>query len=127
MDSLSPTLLLKLALCAYAAAALGSLLSLRREKLANAVGFGGAILAGALGIGAALVTLVYGVPAEGPTFELWPCDGDHAEAEQRDRRHVRLCHARSARDQICQARRHPARRPDRRKQRQFAENIKSSK
>jgi 2-methylcitrate dehydratase PrpD len=47
MDNLSSTLLLKLAFLTYATAALGSLLSLRREKLANALGFGGAILAGA--------------------------------------------------------------------------------
>src|ERR1041384_1061311 len=72
MDNLSSTLLLKLAFLTYATAALGSLLSLRREKLANALGFGGAILAGALGIGAALVALLHAPPAEGTTFELWP-------------------------------------------------------
>ena len=48
MDLPSPTLLLQLAFCAYALGVVGSLLALRREKMANLVGFGCATVAGAL-------------------------------------------------------------------------------
>ncbi len=43
MDPFSPALLLKLALCVYGIGIVGSLLALRRERLANVLGFGSAI------------------------------------------------------------------------------------
>ena len=45
-----PTFLLKAALWMYAAGGVGSLLALRKEKLANLVGFGGGTLGGLSGI-----------------------------------------------------------------------------
>ncbi len=61
-----------MALGVYAAGALGSLLALRHQRLANLVGFGSATLAGGCGMGAALLALT-GAPApDAPTFELWP-------------------------------------------------------
>src|SRR6516162_9090973 len=71
MDTLSSTLLLKLALGTYAAATLGSLLCLRRDKIANLVGFGGATLAAVLGLAAAIFALLQPAPCQGTTFELW--------------------------------------------------------
>jgi Ni,Fe-hydrogenase III small subunit len=68
----SPTLLLQLALCTYALGVVGSLLALRREKIANLVGFGFATLAGALGIGAGVLGLTSGVGDSRAAFELWP-------------------------------------------------------
>ena len=48
MDLPSSALLLQIALCAYGAGVVGSLLALRRERIANLVGFGCATVAGAL-------------------------------------------------------------------------------
>jgi hydrogenase-4 component B len=72
MDLPSPTLLLQIALCAYAVGAAGSLLALRHEKLANLFGFGCATVAACFGIGAALLGLISGPGAGGGAFELWP-------------------------------------------------------
>ena len=71
MDRLSSTFLLKAALWLYVAAGAGSLLALRKEKLANVVGFGGAALAGLCGIGAALVFLITGGTNQSSSFDLW--------------------------------------------------------
>jgi hydrogenase-4 component B len=72
MDVLAPEFLLKTALCAYAIGIPGSLLCLRRERLANLVAFGSASLASLFGILAAIFALAGG-PARGPVaFELWP-------------------------------------------------------
>jgi hydrogenase-4 component B len=68
----SPTLLLQLALCTYALGVVGSLLALRREKIANLVGFGCATVAGALGIGAGVLRLTSGPGNGRAVFELWP-------------------------------------------------------
>ena len=72
MDSLSPELFLKGAFCAYAAGALGSLLALRRERVANLVGFGSAMVASICGFVAALVALISGQAQNATPFELWP-------------------------------------------------------
>ncbi len=48
MDLPTSNLLLQFALCAYGLGMLGSLLALRRERLANLVGFGSATLASAV-------------------------------------------------------------------------------
>jgi len=69
---MSSELLLKLALCAYAAGALGSLGALRRERLANLAGFGFALLGGILGLSAALAELIGGAGHQAVGFELWP-------------------------------------------------------
>ena len=72
MDLPSPTLLLQIALCAYAVGAAGSLLARRREKVANLFGFGCATVAACFGIGAGVLGLVSG-PGDGrAAFELWP-------------------------------------------------------
>jgi hydrogenase-4 component B len=71
MDQLSSSLLLKAALWMYAIGGAGSLLALRREKLANVVGFGTAAVAGVFGIGAALVFLISGGAGQLVAFELW--------------------------------------------------------
>jgi len=67
---MSPTLLLQLALVAYAAGALGSLLAMGREKLANAIGFGLATVGGVCGVLAA--TLALTSTGQLRPFELWP-------------------------------------------------------
>ena len=72
MDLLSPAFLLKIALGAYAAGVVGSLLGLRRPSLANMLGFGCATLAGVAGIGAAVLALTAGAGTQTPAFELWP-------------------------------------------------------
>jgi hydrogenase-4 component B len=72
MELPSATLLLQIALCAYGVGMLGSLAALRRERLANLVGFGSATAASVCGIGAALLALI-GEPGQGTAaFELWP-------------------------------------------------------
>jgi len=70
MSPPSPTSLLQIALGAYSAGVLGSLLAMRRERLANLVGFGCAGVASVCGIAAALLALTL-EPAP-RTFELWP-------------------------------------------------------
>ncbi|HXP61406.1 MAG TPA: hydrogenase 4 subunit B [Dongiaceae bacterium] len=65
-------ILLKMALLAYAAGGAGSLLALRREKAANCIGFGGAVLGGLCGLGAALAALTSGPAVTAAAFELWP-------------------------------------------------------
>jgi len=72
MDLPSPNLLLQLAFCAYALGVVGSLLALRREKVANLVGFGCAAVAAVLGIAAAMLGLIAGPGAGRAAFELWP-------------------------------------------------------
>src|ERR1051326_1223403 len=64
--------LLKLALCAYAAGALGSLICLRREKAANLLGFGFSLRGGLLGVAAALAVLLGATTQQAAGFELWP-------------------------------------------------------
>src|SRR6266478_724945 len=71
MDLFAPALLLKLTFCAYGIGILVSLLALRREKLANVLGFSSAIVASVCGIGAAILHLVSGSAANSAPFELW--------------------------------------------------------
>jgi len=71
MDLFPPALLLKLTFCAYGIGILVSLLALRRERLANALGFGSAIVASVCGIAAAILHLVCGSAANSAPFELW--------------------------------------------------------
>ena len=71
MDALSSGFLLKIALLAYAAGIVGSLSALGREKAANCIGFGSAILGGLCGIGAAVLGLASGT-AGTAAFEVWP-------------------------------------------------------
>src|SRR6266481_7275843 len=71
MDLFPPALLLKLTFCAYGVGILGSLLALRRDRLANALGFGSAIVASVCGIVAAVLHLVSGSAANSAPFELW--------------------------------------------------------
>jgi hydrogenase-4 component B len=72
MDLPSPALLLQLALGAYALGMAGSLVALRRERLANLAGFGCAAVAGALGIGAGVLGLTSRPADGGAAFALWP-------------------------------------------------------
>ena len=72
MDLLSSTLLLQVTLCAYVAGVVGSLLALRRERVANLVGFGCATVAAVSGMGAALLALTVEAASGPVTFELWP-------------------------------------------------------
>ncbi len=69
MDFLSSALLLKLALCGYAAGFAGSLLAWRSDRAANLLGFGGAVAGGCFGIAAALAALLSG--NEAASFKLW--------------------------------------------------------
>lgn len=50
---------------------LGSVLALRRERWANLVGFGGALVGGLCGIGAAVSALLSGPMEHGDAFALW--------------------------------------------------------
>jgi formate hydrogenlyase subunit 3/multisubunit Na+/H+ antiporter MnhD subunit len=72
MDLPSSNLLRQFTLCAYAAGVVGSLLALRRERIANPVGFGCATMAAVSGIGAALLALTVEATPGAATFELWP-------------------------------------------------------
>src|SRR6266404_5136048 len=72
MAAISPALLLKLAFWAYAMGVIGSLVALRREKVATLIGFGSATIAGACGIGAGLIRLTSGRWSGEQAFELWP-------------------------------------------------------
>ena len=71
MDSLSSVLLLKAALCIYGVGIVGSLAALRRERIANVVGFGSATVAAVCGILAAVLALTV-EQGLGGSFELWP-------------------------------------------------------
>ncbi len=71
MHLFPPALLLKLTFCAYGIGILVSLLALRRERLANALGFGSAIVASVCGIAAAILHLVSGSAVNSAPFELW--------------------------------------------------------
>src|SRR6266581_3343779 len=68
----SPALLLKLAFWGYAVGVAGSLIALRRERVATLIGFGSATIAGACGIGAGLARLTWGRRGGEQAFELWP-------------------------------------------------------
>ena len=71
MEPLDPGPYIKLAMAFYAAGALISLLAIRREKIANAAGFGCATLAGLSGVVGAVIALW---PAEHKAtfaFRLW--------------------------------------------------------
>ena len=72
MLPLTPTLLLQLALSAYALGAVSSLLALKRDGIANALGFGSATVGGLCGILAATAALISGSALENNSFELWP-------------------------------------------------------
>src|SRR5437899_2098057 len=69
---LTSSLLLQLALYAYAVGALCSLMAVRRERIANLVGFGSALIGGAFGAGAAFTELIGGAAHPAAAFELWP-------------------------------------------------------
>ncbi|HOX57601.1 MAG TPA: hydrogenase 4 subunit B [Candidatus Paceibacterota bacterium] len=72
LTDLQSTTLLQFALCVYGVGGVGSLAAIRREKLANLVGFGSGTVAAICGIGAALLALI-GEPADGArSFDLWP-------------------------------------------------------
>src|SRR5579864_4506439 len=71
MDQLSPSLLLKAALWTYAIGGAGSLLLMRRDKLANFAGFGGALIASLFGLASALLFLLPGGAQSPSSFELW--------------------------------------------------------
>jgi hydrogenase-4 component B len=71
MDNLSATLFLKLALLAYCVGTVGSLLSVRSDRMANLVGFSCAAVGGISGLGAGLLGLIQGPGAKEPRFELW--------------------------------------------------------
>jgi hydrogenase-4 component B len=72
MDQLSPSLLLKAALWMYVVGGAGSLLFMGREKLANLVGFGVALIASGFGFATALIFLLRGGPNLALSFDLWP-------------------------------------------------------
>ena len=72
MDAHVSTLLLKATVGMYAAGALGSLLAVRRQKLATAIGFGAASLAGLGGVASALWFLLAESMGQPIAFELWP-------------------------------------------------------
>ncbi|HTL59313.1 MAG TPA: hydrogenase 4 subunit B [Candidatus Limnocylindrales bacterium] len=72
MPPLSPTLLLQLALGAYALGAVSSLLAVKRERIANAIGFGCASVGGLLGVLCAISALTAGSALEAKSFEIWP-------------------------------------------------------
>jgi hydrogenase-4 component B len=72
MPNLSPTLLLQLALTAYALGTLGSLLALKWERVANAIGFGSSTVGGVCGVLAASLALTSESVHEPQSFELWP-------------------------------------------------------
>ena len=72
MPPVSPTLLLQIALGAYAFGMLSSLAAVRRERIANIVGFGCATAGGLAGVACAILALASGTPPEGRSFELWP-------------------------------------------------------
>jgi hydrogenase-4 component B len=69
---LSSSTLLQFALCAYSVGVFGSLAALRRERLANLLGFGSATVASICGIAAALLALTIEPAAGARTFEVWP-------------------------------------------------------
>ena len=72
MDLTSPTLLLRIAWCAYGAGVVGSLLALRRGRFVKLLGFGCATVAGYFGIGAGVLGLVSGSGDGRAAFEFWP-------------------------------------------------------
>ncbi len=72
MDLASPVLLLQLALCAYGVGVLGSLVAMRRERIASLIAFSSATAAAVCGIGSALLTLILDPPSRAAAFELWP-------------------------------------------------------
>src|SRR5437870_4174711 len=65
-EFVAPGFWLKAALCAYGLGAVGGLLFLRREKLANIFSFGAATLAALSGVLAALTFLVSGAGPAAP-------------------------------------------------------------
>ena len=72
MDLPSTAFLLQLALCLYGAGMVLSLLALRRERVANLLGFGCAAVAALAGIGAGMLGLTSGAGDSRAAFELWP-------------------------------------------------------
>src|SRR5690242_11618888 len=72
MDPLTPSLLLKLALSAYALGSFSSLAAARRDQLANWLGSGCAAIAGTCGILASVLALAPGANRVPAAFELWP-------------------------------------------------------
>lgn len=71
MDFLSSEFLLKLTFCVYAAAGVVSLATVRWQRAANLLGFGGAIAGGICGIGAAVSGLMGAGAVNAPSFKLW--------------------------------------------------------
>ncbi|PWU19104.1 MAG: hydrogenase 4 subunit B [Verrucomicrobia bacterium] len=72
MNAHSPVFLLKLALCLYAAGIGSALLAVRRDKLANLLGFGSATVAALCGIWAAILALTASAADQVASFTLWP-------------------------------------------------------
>ena len=72
MDQVAPSLLLRLALGAYLVGGVGAVLAARRERVANALGFGGATLGGLLGLWGGVLALLSASRGPAAGFELGP-------------------------------------------------------
>jgi formate hydrogenlyase subunit 3/multisubunit Na+/H+ antiporter MnhD subunit len=70
--NVAPSIWLEATLAGYALGAAGSLVCLRRERAANALGFGLAALAALCGLVAAVGVLAGGVGSPAQPFELMP-------------------------------------------------------
>ena len=71
MHQLSPALLLKAALWMYLVGGVGSLLLMKRERLANYASFGAALIAGLFTLAASLLFLLSPAPISSFAFSLW--------------------------------------------------------
>ena len=69
MELFAPEFLLKVAILAYAVGVAGSVLCLGRDRAANGIAFGSAIVGGLCGVGAALLALVSGGAGPAAAFE----------------------------------------------------------
>src|SRR5512143_3728102 len=71
MNPFTAGVLFKIALWAYAVGAAGSLLAVRKDRVANVLGFGSALAGGLCGGVAAVTALAGGGGSEPVGFELW--------------------------------------------------------
>ena len=71
MDAITPSALVQLALCAFAAGIVGSLLAAGNSRVANLVGFGSATVGSLFGAAAAILRLLPGTRSGTAEFELW--------------------------------------------------------
>src|SRR5438105_2575788 len=72
MEILAPSFLLKLVLYLYAFGAVAALAAMRKERLANFVGFGSATAAGVCGMAASVSALLSARAGDAANFQLWP-------------------------------------------------------